>query len=582
MVTNYGYDLAGQLNSETRAGYTASYTYDGNGNRLTRVVNGVTENYSYDGGDKLTAITGGADPRTFSYDAAGRTTAITRASGVTSFAYDFESRITSITRGGMTTNSYTYNGLDTRVGVVDSLGSRSIRRNGVGVTAPVLGDGLARYVTSGEVRGGVKTTFHAGLKNADLQTNVSAVASASRTYDAFGNVVGTSGTWRSPFGHAGPFGYQSDADTGFQLLGHRYYDPSTGRFLTRDPAKDGRNWYAYAGNSPITRADPNGLAFETLMDVAGAFLDLLDVIEKPDDPWRWGALGWSTLAIFVPFVPGSWVARVGKEGGKFLGRLGNAADATTDANKGIRNGNGCFVAGTEVLLANGETIRIEDVRVGDYVKTRDQFADDESGTETGVVTQLFVREKPGTLLLQFDSGDSIETTSEHPFFLDEGDWVEAGELRVGQTVANLAGEPVTITAIVRLSEPTTVYNFEVAGTHTYFVDAGEEILWVHNDCKPVSNPWGRRGGPDHQDAVKKTEADIRAAHPDWKHEAGGSVPEKMIDGRAPDLWFIDANGDNHFFQIGRQTKKGRPVAREIDAAGDLAEKGTVDFIPYNW
>ena len=94
-----------------------------------------------------------------------RSTAIPRASGVTSFAYDFESRITSITRGGMITNSYTYNGLDTRVGVVDSLGSRQIRRNGVGVTAPVLGDGLARYVTSGEVRGGVKTRAHLRLEN---------------------------------------------------------------------------------------------------------------------------------------------------------------------------------------------------------------------------------------------------------------------------------------------------------------------------------------------------------------------------------------------------------------------------------
>ena len=141
------------------------------------------------------------------------------------------------------------------------MGSRQTRRNGVGVTAPVLGDGLARYVTSGEVRGGVRSTFHAGLKNADLQTNVSAVASASRSYDAFGNVVGSSGTWRSPFGHAGPFGYQSDADTGFQLLGHRYYDPSTGRFLTRDPAKDGRNWYVYCGSSPVKRLDPTGLAF---------------------------------------------------------------------------------------------------------------------------------------------------------------------------------------------------------------------------------------------------------------------------------------------------------------------------------
>lgn len=45
------------------------------------------------------------------------------------------------------------------------------------------------------------------------------------------------------------------------LLGHRYYDSSTGRFLTRDPIKDGRNWYVYCGSNPTGRADPTGLAF---------------------------------------------------------------------------------------------------------------------------------------------------------------------------------------------------------------------------------------------------------------------------------------------------------------------------------
>ena len=56
---------------------------------------------------------------------------------------------------------------------------------------------------------------------------------ASRQYDAFGNVASSTGTWTGPFGYAGGFGYQEDA-TGLKLLGHRYYDSSTGRFLTRD------------------------------------------------------------------------------------------------------------------------------------------------------------------------------------------------------------------------------------------------------------------------------------------------------------------------------------------------------------
>ena len=63
------------------------------------------------------------------------------------------------------------------------------------------------------------------------------------------------------------FGYQSDPDTGLKLLGHRYYDSDTGRFLTRDPIKDGRNWYSYCENNPIQRVDPKGLEYHDPVQV---------------------------------------------------------------------------------------------------------------------------------------------------------------------------------------------------------------------------------------------------------------------------------------------------------------------------
>ncbi|MBS1709720.1 MAG: RHS repeat-associated core domain-containing protein [Armatimonadetes bacterium] len=78
-------------------------------------------------------------------------------------------------------------------------------------------------------------------------------------YDAWGNVLASPGTWKSPFGNAGQFGYQEDPDTGLKLLGHRYYDSSTGRFLTRDIAKRGKNWYSYCRQSPLTLIDNLGL-----------------------------------------------------------------------------------------------------------------------------------------------------------------------------------------------------------------------------------------------------------------------------------------------------------------------------------
>jgi hypothetical protein len=40
----------------------------------------------------------------------------------------------------------------------------------------------------------------------------------------------------------------------------RYYDSSTRRFTTSDPAEDGLNWFSYCGNNPLEYVDPSGYA----------------------------------------------------------------------------------------------------------------------------------------------------------------------------------------------------------------------------------------------------------------------------------------------------------------------------------
>lgn len=165
---------------------------------------------------------------------------------------------------GAYTASYSYNGAGTRVAKTEGGVPNAFKRDGVGVTAPVLADSYARYTPGvSENRGSTPLTsvtkyMHSGTKSADTQTNASQTIDATRKYDAFGAVLSGTGTWSGPFGNAGKFGYQEDA-TGYQLLGHRYYDPSTGRFLTRDPIQDGRNWYSYCRNNPLGGADPTGL-----------------------------------------------------------------------------------------------------------------------------------------------------------------------------------------------------------------------------------------------------------------------------------------------------------------------------------
>ena len=48
--------------------------------------------------------------------------------------------------------------------------------------------------------------------------------------------------------------------TGLHYMHARHYSSEFGRFLTPDPAALETNLYAYAGNSPVTKVDPEGTA----------------------------------------------------------------------------------------------------------------------------------------------------------------------------------------------------------------------------------------------------------------------------------------------------------------------------------
>jgi len=160
----------------------------------------------------------------------------------------------------------------------------------------LLSDASASYTPSISERRGAATTFlHSGIKNADAQTNVSGSVSGTRVYDAFGAELSSTGSWQGAFGYAGGFGYQEDTN-GFKLLGHRYYDPSTGRFLTRDPIQDGRNWYAYCDSSPALRVDNGGLWWHdpTTIAVSPAFEG--KVIAFGDFPWM-DREGWRDVRV---------------------------------------------------------------------------------------------------------------------------------------------------------------------------------------------------------------------------------------------------------------------------------------------
>jgi RHS repeat-associated protein len=124
----------------------------------------------------------------------------------------------------------------------------------------LLSDGVATFTPGiSERRSNTTRWLHSGAANADTLTLSSQGVDATRDYDAFGNELGSTGTWQGPFGYAAAYGYQDDSDFGLKLLGERYYDSSTGAFLSRDGARATRNHYAYSEGNPNRYVDFDGL-----------------------------------------------------------------------------------------------------------------------------------------------------------------------------------------------------------------------------------------------------------------------------------------------------------------------------------
>jgi len=96
--------------------------------------------------------------------------------------------------------------------------------------------------------------------------SLSSATGATAAYDPYGNLTASTGKL-SPLGFAGEY---TDAETGFQYLRARYYDPATGQFLSRDPlvALTG-SAYGYVAGNPLNGADPSGLTWiDTTLRVA--------------------------------------------------------------------------------------------------------------------------------------------------------------------------------------------------------------------------------------------------------------------------------------------------------------------------
>ncbi|HEX5496033.1 MAG TPA: RHS repeat-associated core domain-containing protein, partial [Mycobacteriales bacterium] len=176
-----------------------------------------------------------------------------------------------------------------------------------------------------------------------------------------------------------------------------------------------------------------------------------------------------------------------------------------------------FTSGTGVLMANGSRRAIQDVRIGDRVIATDPITGKTAAEPVadvivghGVRRLVALTVAVGVALggggvAYADSGthaqrtETITATEGHPFRVDgqgkpigpdltvNGYWSTAGNLRPGVWLDTPGGGHAAVLATRAYTTTTTVYNLTINGIHTFYAEAGDTPLLVHNDsCRAVT------------------------------------------------------------------------------------------------
>jgi len=103
-------------------------------------------------------------------------------------------------------------------------------------------------------------------------------------------------------------------------------------------------------------------------------------------------------------------------------------------------------------------------------------------------------------------------------------------------------------------------------------------------AKAAPNPYGKKGGPAHRAKVEEVAKDVSTRGLDVDVEHHISTPGGAKGSRFVDVAGLDAAGNvAELHQVGRQTKGGAPVSREVKAMDDIQKATGIrpQFHPHN-
>ena len=280
----WSYDNIYRLTGETIAGDpannggdngSATYTLDPVGNRTsaTSTLSGIDPIAgSYNPNDQLSSET---------YDANGN---VTNTGGM-SYTYDSENHMLTASGNGKSISmvydafgnrvAKTVNGVATQYLVEDDVNPTGYPQVVEELVGPIGSGVVTRQYTYGlqrisenlspAVTGNSTWTpsfyVYDGTGSVRQLTNSAGVATDQYEYDAYGNSFTKVGTTPNNYLYRGE---QYDSDLSLYYLRARYYNPNTGRFMSRDPedgyaqAPASLHKYLYAGGDPVNLMDPSG------------------------------------------------------------------------------------------------------------------------------------------------------------------------------------------------------------------------------------------------------------------------------------------------------------------------------------
>ncbi|MEU0096501.1 polymorphic toxin-type HINT domain-containing protein [Kribbella sp. NPDC006257] len=593
------------VSSSGPAGTSAdTYGYDASGNMSTRTVSGDTDTFGWDAEGRLQSVTGPGGKTDFVYDAEGERLIKHDPTGATLYLGQTEIRLDKATDSVTSTRYYQFNGATVAMRTSSTQVTSLIAdpQGTATVSVDVQTDQLVRrWMDPFGVPRGEDANWKSdarGFVDGKLDNSTGLTHLGAREYDPkLGKFISVDPkvdiadpqTLNAyAYSNSNPATF-SDPD-GMMFLGSKGSKGGDGASETRGTSvvaqkqsqkkKTGSTWISYKGYSGDeitneTEADIDSKitahseavreakerikrVIKDLVKIVADELGITDALNcfTNGDIGSCVATGVTILASFAGGIAGKILAKYGspwkwKKGIELVGKLKDLAGKAIGGIKDLlkAGSSSCpvnsFVPGTKVLLADGTSKPIEQLKLGDKVKATDPDTG-KTATEPVVATIVgrgskhlvdiaVTSSKPGGTL----ETASIVATDRHPFYLaSKHRWVNATELAVGDVLQPyLPGVRSRVTAVTRRDATARVHNLTISDLHTYYVLAGGAPVLVHNaSCWRLGADYslpGRNGGAPALSTMRKRFWKNEAAEPAAADQWGADNVTRMQRGSAP-------------------------------------------------